>query len=80
MTHKLRKIKIKTKMFYLFRVIVRLLRMVIGRSCHQVNENEPMRLQMQKIREEHARKQKYDYSHVFRYETSLFIFIYKLEE
>lgn len=29
-------------------------------------ENDPVRQQMLKVREEHARKQKFDYSHVFR--------------
>jgi len=44
-----------------------------GRTLTRTIGNDPMREEMQKIREIHARKQKYDYSHVFRYVFFFFL-------
>lgn len=55
------------KMLFIRRLIYKFSRMVVGlASLQQVAENDPVRLRLQKTREEHARVQKFDYSHVFR--------------
>lgn len=54
------------KSLFLRRLIFKFSRMVVGITLQQVAENDPVRLRLQKTREEHARTQKFDYSHVFR--------------
>lgn len=55
------------KILFIRRIILKFSKMVVGlATIQQVAENDPVRLRLQKTREEHARTQKFDYSHVFR--------------
>lgn len=49
------------------RIKRRIIKMVTGGRRRRV-KNDPVRLELQKTREVYARKQKHDYSHLFRFD------------